>query len=170
MQPSSTILRPIWMSLTSIGPVTMNEWLLMRRMDPQWAEELKAFMNAYNPIAAEALVNALNHWQRMVFEIFVADFQRLQPKDVPDISTHCRASIAGSQPQLCTILIGVAGTGRSHVVRLLIAKLRACGFSILVCGASGVAALNVGGRTIHSLFSLSRTLIGKSKKEQYFGG
>ena len=127
-------------------------------MDPQLAEELKAFMNADDPGPAETLVNALNHWQRMVFEIFVANFQQQQPKDVPDISTHCRASIAGSRPQLCAILTGVAGTGKSHVVRLLIAKLRACGFSILVCGASGVAALNVGGRTIDSLFSLSLDL------------
>ena len=96
------------------------------------AEELKAFMNADDPGAAETLVNALNHWQRMVFEIFVAHFQQQQPKDVPDISTHCRASIAGSRPQLCAIVTGVAGTGKSHVVRLLIAKLRACRFSILV--------------------------------------
>ena len=127
-------------------------------MDPQLAEELKAFMNADDPGAAETLVNALNHWQRMVFQILVAHFQPQQPKDVPDISMHCRASIAGSRPQLCAILTGVAGTGKSHVVRLLIAKLRACGFSILVCAASGVAALNVGGRTIHSLFSLSLDL------------
>ena len=40
----------------------------------------------------------------------------------------------------------------------LIGKLRACGFSILVCDASAAAALNVGGRTIHSLFSLSLDL------------
>ena len=65
-------------------------------LDPQLAEELKAFMNANDPAAAETLVNALNHWQRMVFEIFVAHFQQRQPKDALDISTHCRASIDGS--------------------------------------------------------------------------
>ena len=135
-------------------PVVADE----AEMDPQLAEELRAFMNADDAGAADTLVNALNHWQRMVFEIFVAHFQQQQPKDVLDISTHCRASTTGSRPQLCAILTGVAGTGKSHVVRLLIAKLRACGFSILVCGASGVAALNVGGRTIHSLFSLSLDL------------
>ena len=43
-------------------------------LDPQLAGELKAFMNANDPAAAETLVNALNHWQRMVFEIFVAHF------------------------------------------------------------------------------------------------
>ena len=127
-------------------------------MDPQLVEELKAFMNADDPGAAETLVNALHHWQHMVFEIFVAHLQQQQPRDVPDISAHCRASIAGSRPQLCAILTGVAGTGKSHVVCLLIANLHACGFSILVCGASAVVALNVGGRTIHTLFSLSLDL------------
>ena len=127
-------------------------------MDPQLAEELKAFVNADDSGAADTLVNALNHWQRMVFEIFVAHFPQQQPKGVPDISTHCRASIADSTHQLCAILTGVARTGKSHVVHLLIAKLPACGFSILMCGASGVAALNVRGRTIHGSFSLSLDL------------
>ena len=100
----------------------------------------------------------------MVFETFVAHFPRQQRKDVLDISTHRRASTAGSRPQLCAILTGVAGTGKSHVVRLLIAKLRACGFFILVCRASGVAAVNVGDRTIHSLFSLSLDLVWQIKE------
>ena len=133
-------------------------------MDPQLAEELKAFMNADDPGAAETLVNALNHWQRMVFEIFVAHFQQQRPKDVPHISSHCQASIAGSLPQLCAILTGVGGIGKSDVVRLLIANLRARGFSILVCGASGLAALKVGGRTIHNLISLSLDLDWQGKE------
>ena len=56
------------------------------------------------------------------------------------------------------------GTGKSYVVRLLIAKLRALGFGILACGASGLAALNVGGRTIRSLFSLSLDLEWQTKE------
>ena len=139
-------------------PMVANE----AEMDPQLAEELKAFMNADDPGAAETLVNALNNWQRMVFEIFVAHFQQRQPKDVPHISPHCWASIAGTR--LCAIVTGVEGTRKSHVVRLLIAKLCACGFSILVCGASGVATLNVGGRTIHNLISLSLDLDWQSKE------
>ena len=77
-------------------PVVADE----AEMDPQLAEELKAFLNADDPGAADTLVNALNHWQRMVFEIFVAHFQEQQSKDVLDISTHCRASTAGSRPQV----------------------------------------------------------------------
>ena len=58
----------------------------------------------------------------------------------------------------CVPFTGVAGTSKSYVVRLLIAKSRKLGFGILVCGASGVAPLNVGGRTINGLFSVSLDL------------
>ena len=130
-------------------------------LDPQ-LEELRAFMDADmdadDTRAAEALVNALNQGQRRVFDIFIAYFQRQPLENGPDISQQCRTSSGSSVRQLCALLTGVAGTGKSYVVRLLIAKLLALGFSILVCGSSGVAALNVGGRTIHSLFSLSLDL------------
>ena len=120
--------------------------------EAQLAEELRAFMDADDIRAAEALVNALNRRQSRVFDIFIAHFQRQTLESGPDISRHCRTSSGSSVPQLCAVLTGVAGTGKSSVVPLLIAKLPALGFGILVCGASGVAALNVGGRTIHSLF------------------
>ena len=42
--------------------------------------------------------------------------------------------------------------GKSYVVCLLIAELRALGLGILVCGASGVAPMKVAGHTTHSLF------------------
>ena len=127
-------------------------------LDPRLAEVLGAFVDADDTRAAEALVNALNQGQRRVFDIFIAHFQRQTLENGPDISSHCRTSSGSSVPQLFVALTRVARTGKSYVVRLLIAKLRALGFGILVCGASGVAALNVGRRTIHSLFSLSLEL------------
>ena len=127
-------------------------------LDPQLAEELRAFMDANDTRAAEALVNALNRGQRRVFDILIAHFQRQPLENGPDISQHCRTSSGSSVPQSCAVLTGVAGSGKSYVVRLLIAKLRALGLGILVCGSSGVGALNVGGRTIHSLLSLSLDL------------
>ena len=69
-----------------------------------------------------------------------------------------------SVPQLCAVLKRVAGTGNSHVVRLLIAKIRALGFGILFCGAKRAAAKSVGGRTIHGLFSLSLDLEWQMKE------
>ena len=127
-------------------------------LDPHLAEQLKALMDADDTRAAEALVNAVNQGQRRVFGIFIAHFQRQTLENGPDISQHCRTSSGSSVPQLCAVPTGVAGTGKSYVVRLLTAELRALGLGILVCGASGVAAHNVGGRTIHGLFSLSLDL------------
>ena len=124
-------------------------------LEPQLAEEIRAFMNADDARAVEALVNALNQGQHQVFDIFIAHFQRQTLESGPDISQRCRTSSGSCVSQWCALLTGVAGTGKSHVVRLLIAKLRALGFGFILCGASGVAALNVGGRTMHSLFSLS---------------
>ena len=138
-------------------------------LDPPLAEGLRAFMDADDTRAAEALVNALNQGQRRVFDIFIAHLQRQTIDIGPDISQHCRKSSGSSVPQLCAVIIGVAGTGKSYVVGLLIAKLRALDFGILVCGASGVAALTVGGRTIHSLFSLSLDLEWQRKAQPYGG-
>ena len=115
-------------------------------------------MDADGTHAAEAFVNAVNQGQRRVLDIFIAHFPRQTLENGSDTSQHCRTSSGSSVPQLCAVLTGGAGTSKSYVVRLLFAKLRALGFRILVCGASGVAALNVGGRTIQGLFSLSLDL------------
>ena len=57
-------------------------------LDPQLAEELRAFMDADDTRAAEALVNALNLGQRRVFDIFIAHFQRQPFENGRDISTN----------------------------------------------------------------------------------
>ena len=98
-------------------------------LHPQWAEELRAFMDADVTRVAEALVNALNQWQGRVFNNFIAHFQWQTLENSPDISQHCRTTSGSSVPQLCAVLTGVAGAGKSYVVRLLIAKLRALGFA-----------------------------------------
>ena len=135
--------------------------------DPDLAEELQAFMDAEDQTGARALVDGLNGGQRALFDTFVRHMQQTPVSNIGsaedqdasvDVSIHTRASHGSRVPQLCAIVTGVGGTGKSHVVRLLIAKIRALGFSILVCGSSGVAAINIGGRTIHSLFSLSLDL------------
>ena len=76
-------------------------------LDPQLAEELRAFMDADDTRAAEALVNALNQGQRRVYDIFIAHFQRQTLENGPDISQHCRTSGGSSVPQLCAILTGL---------------------------------------------------------------
>lgn len=54
---------------------------------------------------------------------------------------------------------GKAGTGKSTVLR----ELRATGQKLLVCAPTGLAAVNVGGQTIHSLFGLSTGVLTRGK-------
>ncbi len=51
-------------------------------------------------------------------------------------------------------ITGGAGTGKSHLTRELIAHLGREGKRIAVLGSTGVAAVNVGGQTVHSFFHL----------------
>ena len=53
------------------------------------------------------------------------------------------------------LLTGVAGTGKSFVVNTVIDALRARGREVGVVAPTGIAAANVGGQTIHSLYGLS---------------
>ena len=49
-------------------------------------------------------------------------------------------------------LSGGAGTGKSMVIQLAIDELQSLGKSVLVCAPTGIAALNIGGITIHRAF------------------
>lgn len=52
-------------------------------------------------------------------------------------------------------LTGKAGTGKSFVVKLAIQKLKEAGKKVVALAPTGVAANNVGGQTIHSMFGLN---------------
>jgi ATP-dependent exoDNAse (exonuclease V) alpha subunit len=52
-------------------------------------------------------------------------------------------------------LQGSAGTGKTFTVKTLIATLQSCGKKCLICGTTGIAAVQYpGGITLHSLFRL----------------
>lgn len=56
----------------------------------------------------------------------------------------------------CNIfLTGKAGSGKSHVTREVIKLLQASGKKIIALAPTGIAANNVGGQTIHSMFSIN---------------
>ena len=61
------------------------------------------------------------------------------------------------------LVTGRAGTGKSTVLHRIVAGERR---KVAVCAPTGVAALNVGGQTIHSLLRLPVGLIGTSKLYQ----
>jgi ATP-dependent DNA helicase PIF1 len=60
------------------------------------------------------------------------------------------AALAGEN----LFLTGEAGTGKSHVVKLAIEQLQKRKKNVVVIAPTGVAATNIGGQTIHSMFSL----------------
>ena len=51
-------------------------------------------------------------------------------------------------------LSGKAGTGKSFIVKELISKLQNKGKNVICVAPTGIAAINIGGQTIHSLFSI----------------
>lgn len=60
---------------------------------------------------------------------------------------------------------GNAGTGKSFFLRRAIEGLRGKGLRVAVTASTGVASLNIGGNTFHSVFGVSsQDIIGKSPK------
>ena len=61
-------------------------------------------------------------------------------------------------------LTGKAGTGKSFVTRQIIDSCKASGKQVLVCAPTGIAAINVGGVTIHSAFRAPVGIIEPGKR------
>lgn len=51
-------------------------------------------------------------------------------------------------------LTGKAGTGKTFVVKKAIEKIRKQGKNVVVCAPTGIAASNIGGQTLYSLFGI----------------
>lgn len=54
----------------------------------------------------------------------------------------------------CCFLTGKAGTGKSTLIKDIIDFAKEIGKAPLVLGSTGISALNIGGQTVHSFFSL----------------
>lgn len=61
-------------------------------------------------------------------------------------------------------LCGKGGSGKSHLTRVIIDHCKACGKGVLVCAPTGVAAINVGGSTIHRTFSVPVGIIDEGSR------
>lgn len=51
-------------------------------------------------------------------------------------------------------LTGKAGTGKSHIIKMLIEELKSMRKNVIAVAPTGIAANNVDGQTIHSMFSI----------------
>ncbi|MDX2237585.1 MAG: AAA family ATPase [Hyphomonadaceae bacterium] len=82
-----------------------------------------------------------------------------------EIEAEVRAAIAQHTPVV--LLTGRAGTGKSHFIRALVDADP--GYPQVVLAPTGLAAMNIGGQTIHSFFGFPpRPLIGENEKPSYF--
>lgn len=72
-------------------------------------------------------------------------------KDNPDAIHFLKLLDEGDD---CCFLTGKAGTGKSTLIKDLIQFCKEIGKSPLVLWSTGISALNVGGQTVHSFFSL----------------
>src|SRR5690606_39130073 len=65
------------------------------------------------------------------------------------------------------LLIGRAGTGKSHFIRSLVEDNP--GYPQALLAPTGLAAMNIGGQTVHSFFGFPpRPLIGNAEKPHWF--
>ncbi len=78
---------------------------------------------------------------------------------------EARAALAARAPLV--LLTGRAGTGKSHFIRALIEDEAAPAQAVLA--PTGLAAMNIGGQTVHSFFGFPpRALIGGAEKPNWF--
>ena len=56
-------------------------------------------------------------------------------------------------------LCGKGGSGKSYLTRYIIDYCRTSGLSVLICAPTGIAALNIGGSTIHRVFNVPAKIV-----------
>ena len=77
------------------------------------------------------------------------------------MNTYCQDLTVEQKKPVRTVLRGKnvfisggAGTGKSYVLTAMIEALKGAGKNVVVCAPTGVAALNIGGVTLHKVFNL----------------
>jgi ATP-dependent DNA helicase PIF1 len=78
-----------------------------------------------------------------------------------------QAQVALSDRTPVVLVVGRAGTGKSHFIRQLVEDDP--GYPQAVLAPTGLAAMNIGGQTVHSFFGFPpRPLIGTNEKPNWF--
>ena len=98
---------------------------------------------------------------------------RVAPIDPKSLSDEQRRAAEVPLEEKCNAFItGAAGTGKSYVLKYLIQEMHNRGIRYGIAAPTGVAAVNVGGSTLHSFFGIGLgtgsipTLIKKVKKNK----
>jgi hypothetical protein len=89
----------------------------------------------------------------------------LLPKDSDPAVAEARDALIDRTP--IVMVVGRAGTGKSHFIRTLVEQDP--GFPQALLAPTGLAAMNIGGQTVHSFFGFPpRPLIGNHDKPHWF--
>ena len=102
-------------------------------------EEMPAFISHHKQLSPQRVFNT------------TANPQNLQGKQLHAYTIVCQHTKANSPPPLRMIISGTAGTGKSYLIKCLRLLLND---QMCVAAPTGVAAFNIEGHTLHSLFSL----------------
>lgn len=78
-----------------------------------------------------------------------------ESQEKSDTLTHSQKEALDVLKSGCNVFLdGKAGTGKSFLTRLFLQYLYKKGKSVLVCAPTGIAALNIGGATLHLTFGV----------------
>jgi hypothetical protein len=97
---------------------------------------------------------------------------KIDPATLTDEQRRAADLPLDSDQRSNVFITGAAGTGKSHVLKYIIQELRKNKSKFGVCAPTGVAAINVGGSTLHSFFGIGlgagslSTLIKKVTKNK----
>lgn len=142
--------------LTAFEAQTIHNWFI--------ASE---FNTAKESIYQQVLETArdLMPWRQAAIEVSAApspagDPEPPEPEEI-ELSDEQEAAIGealSAKPGEIVFITGNAGTGKSVIIREL-RKRAAC----LICAPTGIAAINVGGQTIHRAFGIKVGLVSEGK-------
>ena len=138
----------------------VEEWMLVCQRNADLQPDITSQQEVDWTQAAQAYPNLeemptfiIRHRQAAPQHSFTttADPQNLQGKQLQAYTVVRQHVEADSPPPLKMIVSGTAGTGKSYLIRCLRLLL---GDRVRVAAPTGVAAFNIEGQTLHSLFSL----------------
>lgn len=149
--------------MTSVDDTCMH--LLMLGMPTrtdcdQWLEfySIGSFMDLANIMLPQAVLDTIVPMEQA--QINVEEQNDLNPEQEAVVTVLM--SVVSAQ---CNIVHGPAGTGKSTLLRALRNRLAQGGvFEPIVLSPTGVAAINIGGRTLHSFFG-AKVDKGKTRLE-----
>lgn len=93
-------------------------------------------------------IQAISPEVRCLFE------QQNEEEATPTLNTQQQTVLDAALSGHNLVLSGFAGTGKSYLIQQIREALESRGHAVAVCAATGVAAYNIGGSTLHRLFHI----------------